>query len=91
MLHEILDHIHLQPNQRVNHFRNHYELTKKDLMVKNLKRHRKSLVKEGKMDEAAAMDFFPLTFNMPGEYSLFVEEFKRNPSSVWIMKPVGKC
>jgi tubulin polyglutamylase TTLL9 len=36
------------------------------------------------------VDFFPLTYNMPGEYSLFVEEFKRNPNTIWIMKPIGK-
>lgn len=30
----------------VNHFPNHYELTKKDLMVKNIKRYRKDLEKE---------------------------------------------
>ena len=28
----------LQDNQMVNHFPNHYELTRKDLMVKNMKR-----------------------------------------------------
>jgi hypothetical protein len=27
----------------VNHFRNHYELTRKDLMVKNLKRMKKQV------------------------------------------------
>jgi len=43
----------LQQNQKVNHFRNHFELTRKDLMVKNLKRKRKELEKEGKFDEAA--------------------------------------
>lgn len=30
----------------INHFPNHYELTRKDLMVKNIKRYRKELVKE---------------------------------------------
>ena len=60
-------------------------------MVKNLKRHKKNWEKEGKFDEAQEMDFFPVTYNMPGEYSLFVEEFKRQPNSIWIMKPIGKC
>ena len=32
------DGLRLQDYQRVNHFRNHYELTRKDLLVKNLKR-----------------------------------------------------
>lgn len=31
----------------VNHFPNHYELTRKDSMLKNLKRYRKDLEKEG--------------------------------------------
>ena len=34
---DYFDHIHMDDHQRVNHFRNHYELTRKDLMVKNLK------------------------------------------------------
>ena len=31
----------------INHFPNHVELTRKDLMVKNIKRYRKDLEKEG--------------------------------------------
>jgi tubulin polyglutamylase TTLL9 len=89
-IHEVFDHVHLQPHQRINHFRNYAELCRKDLMIKNMKRYKKNLEKEGKMDEAAEVDFFPLTYNMPGEYSLFVEEFKKNQNTVWIMKPIGK-
>ena len=37
-IHGELDRIHLEPHQRVNHFRNYYELTRKDLLAKNLKR-----------------------------------------------------
>uniref|UniRef100_A0A8C9R621 Polyglutamylase complex subunit TTLL1 n=1 Tax=Scleropages formosus TaxID=113540 RepID=A0A8C9R621_SCLFO len=37
----------LSDEQLVNHFPNHYELTRKDLMVKNIKRYRKELEKEG--------------------------------------------
>ena len=36
----------LNENQIVNHFPNHYELTRKDLMVKNLKRFRKEAERE---------------------------------------------
>lgn len=53
-IYEILNHFHLQPHQKINHFRNHFELTRKDLMVKNLKRHKKQLEKEGKFDEAVS-------------------------------------
>ena len=38
----------LQDHQRVNHYPNHVELTRKDLMAKNLKRSIKNAVKEGK-------------------------------------------
>lgn len=51
----------------INHFPNHYELTRKDLMVKNLKRYRKELAKEnnpiGERDENGVfkcLDFIPL-------------------------------
>lgn len=37
----------LSDDQLVNHFPNHYELTRKDLMIKNIKRYRKDLEKEG--------------------------------------------
>ena len=38
---ENYDHIHMDDHQRVNHFRNHYELTRKDLLVKNVNRMKK--------------------------------------------------
>lgn len=28
---------------------------------------------------------------LPSEYGMFVEEFKRSPGAVWIMKPIGKA
>ena len=86
----------LGDNQIINHFPNHYELTRKDLMVKNIKRYRKELEKENNplanKDESGNylyLDFLPQTFILPGEYSLFVEEFHRNPNSTWIVKPAG--
>jgi len=90
-IYDILNHYHLQPYQKINHFRNHYELTRKDLMVKNLKRFKKTLTKEGKTEEEQGLDFFPTTHNLPADYSLFVEEFKKNPGSVWIMKPIARA
>uniref|UniRef100_A0AAV2IZM5 Malonyl-CoA-acyl carrier protein transacylase, mitochondrial n=1 Tax=Knipowitschia caucasica TaxID=637954 RepID=A0AAV2IZM5_KNICA len=88
----------LSDDQMVNHFPNHYELTRKDLMIKNIKRYRKDLEKEGsplaeKDDNGKYiyLDFVPVTFMLPADYNLFVEEFRKNPSSTWIMKPCGKA
>ncbi|CAK93295.1 unnamed protein product (macronuclear) [Paramecium tetraurelia] len=91
-IHEVMDHIHLQPHQKINHFRNHYELTRKDLMIKNLKKQKRALEKEGKIDEANAYNFFPLTYHLPSEYPIFNEEFKKqgDNKTAWIMKPIGK-
>uniref|UniRef100_A0A8C5QFN5 Tubulin--tyrosine ligase-like protein 9 n=1 Tax=Leptobrachium leishanense TaxID=445787 RepID=A0A8C5QFN5_9ANUR len=88
-LRENFDHIYLEEHVRINHFRNHYELTRKNLMVKNLKRFRKQLERESGKSVAAQCDFLPKTFDLPSEYHLFVEEFRRSPGTTWIMKPVG--
>jgi hypothetical protein len=45
-IHNELDKIHLHDWQRINHFRNHQELTRKDLLIKNLKRTKRQLEKE---------------------------------------------
>ncbi|KAI9341181.1 tubulin-tyrosine ligase/Tubulin polyglutamylase, partial [Obelidium mucronatum] len=89
--------------QIINHYPNNLELTKKDLMVKNIKRYRKDLEKAIANGVSSAnvvggidlkyryIDFLPTTFTLPGDYNLFVEEFKKNPSNVWIMKPTDKA
>jgi len=38
-----------QLSRVINHFPNHYELTRKDLMVKNIKRYRRELEKDGNL------------------------------------------
>lgn len=90
-LRDLFDATHLEEQQVINHFRNHYELTRKDLLAKNLKRMQRALVREDRLAEAAAFDFFPLTFVLPADYGLFVEEFKQQAGAIWIMKPVGKA
>lgn len=88
--------------QIINHFPNHYELTRKDLMVKNIKRYRKEREKQellgsngderflGTLAEVPP-EWVPTTFALPNDYALFVEEFRRNPNETWIAKPTGKA
>ncbi|CCW64978.1 unnamed protein product [Phytomonas sp. EM1] len=108
----------LQENQIINHFPNHYELTRKDLMYKNIKRYLRERSGEGSpgpklflstaLDWAAASSFaqnpaggggviarfyfgegVPMTYNIPNDMSMFIEEFKRCPGSTWIVKPTS--
>lgn len=44
----VMDSMHLDSWQRLNHFRNGRELCRKDLLIKNVKRKRRQLDKEGK-------------------------------------------
>lgn len=74
--------------QIVNHFPTYYELCRKDQMAKNIKKYKKSLIKDGKNIEY--LDFLPLTFVLPGDMSIFIEEFKKAPNSLWILKPSNK-
>ena len=87
----------LGDDQIINHFPNHGELTRKDMMVKNVKRYRKEVEKEYALagvvgevegvDPLDEIDFVPATYTLPADYSLFVEEFRRNTGATWIMKP----
>jgi len=68
--------VRLRDDQIVNHFPNHFELTRKDLMVKNIKRYKKSLEKQGNK-AAELLDFVPTSYNLPGDYPIFEEEFRK--------------
>jgi len=86
----------MNDRQIINHFPNHYELTRKDLLVKNIKRYRKELERDGSemgtkiQGRYIYLDFIPVTFILPADYNMFVEEYRKAPSSTWIMKPCGK-
>ena len=88
----------LNETQLLNHFPNHLELTRKDLMVKNIKRFRREMEKEGnplaeKDDKGdfLYMEIVPMTYLLPGDYTIFVEEFRRKPDEMWIMKPTARA
>lgn len=88
---ESLDQVRLGEFQKVNHFRNHYELTRKDLTIKNIRRYKRMLEKADRREEAESYDFIPATYSLPADYGLFEVEFKKNPNSIWIMKPPAKA
>ncbi|RHY99152.1 hypothetical protein DYB26_013654 [Aphanomyces astaci] len=73
-IYDVLDSVHLDVSQKVNHFRNGRELCRKDLLIKNLKRARRAQ----KKNEEFPYDFFPITYILPGEYSMFVEVYRRD-------------
>ena len=85
----------LTPTQKVNHFKNWQELCRKDQLIRNLKKHKKQLERDGKTSEANTYNFYPQTYILPHEYVIFVDEFKRmqqeNNKNIWIMKPTGKA
>lgn len=124
--------VRLNDTQLVSHFPNHFELTRKDLMVKNIKRYKKEFERLLQMERAAepssaapaaaaassagsafgsslhgsgssvhsggsslhggedTIDIIPSTFILPGDFSLFVEEYRRSPALTWIMKPSSR-
>eukprot|EP00049_Salpingoeca_infusionum_P019309 m.361348 g.361348 ORF g.361348 m.361348 type:complete len:440 (+) comp19497_c0_seq1:202-1521(+) len=81
----------MKTTAKVCHFPTHFELTRKDYMAKNLKRHKRKLEKESGKEVAARCNFMPQTYWLPHDYPMFVQEFKRVPNTVWIMKPVGSA
>ena len=92
-------HEHLQYNksgarmsdhQRVNHFANHYELTRKDLMAKNLNRAKRQAAKKHGKEAAEAFDIVPETYVLPHE-ALMMKRAFRERGGLWIMKPVGRA
>ncbi|KAH8248030.1 hypothetical protein KR038_001239, partial [Drosophila bunnanda] len=95
----------MRSDQIINHFPNSIELSRKDLLIKNIKRYRKDLERKG--DPLAQtlppdtklgiggtrykyLDIIPMTFVLPADYQLFVEEFHQSPASTWIVKPCSK-
>jgi hypothetical protein len=46
-------------NQLINHFPNHIELTRKDLMVKNIKRYQRDLHKDSADQERRVPEMVP--------------------------------
>ncbi|CAI4223208.1 unnamed protein product [Auanema sp. JU1783] len=81
------DRFKFKDRQFVCHFRNDFELTRKDFLIKNYKKAKKSL---GKLELKQDYSYIPSSYLLPSEYHLFVEEFRKYPpDTIWIMKPVA--
>ncbi|KNC37573.1 tubulin-tyrosine ligase, partial [Plasmodium falciparum RAJ116] len=89
-INEVYDTICFKSDQYVNHYRNYYELTRKDLLAKNIKRLKKQYEKTKNEDDIRNLDITPMTFVLPLEYKIFSEEYKKKSNRIWIMKPIGK-
>ena len=89
---EVFDKVHLSQGQKVNHFRNHFMLTRKDNLAKHVRKARREAEKEGRLAEAKKFDMIPQTFLLPSEYSLFVDYFKKETVArpIYIAKPIGR-
>lgn len=84
--------------QIVNHFPNHYELTRKDLIVRNMRKYRRDLEAKNSIfcrpdpeTGEAYIDFMPLTYLLPSESTMFAEELKGNKKTPFILKPAGSA
>ena len=80
----------MSDHQRVNHFANHYELTRKDLMAKNLNRARRQAAKKHGKEAADAFDIVPETYVLPNEALMMKRAFCER-GGLWIMKPIGRA
>lgn len=69
--------------QRVNHFPNSRELTRKDLLYKNLSKFISSF------PEMSKANFLPKSFLLPNEKKFLEDEMSKNEGSLWIIKPVS--
>lgn len=80
----------MEEHQRVNHFSNHAELTRKDLMAKNLHRARRQAMKTHGAAMAERFNIIPLTYVMPQEAMMMRRAF-HDQGGIWIMKPIGRA
>ena len=76
--------------QRVNHFPETRNFSRKDLLKKNIEKIMKVSKKCNQM-----WNIMPITYVLPKEYLQFVDHYSKQEeddsgSNVWIMKPVGK-
>lgn len=81
---------HLKGHQMISHFQSFYEISRKNLLAKNLKRYKRQCIRNGNTEEAELCDAMPDTFEIPSETALFLAEAKsKKAQTLWIAKPSG--
>ena len=82
----------LKKNQIINHFPNHYELSRKDLLIRNIQKFKPNGKKlkliNGKII-ILTNNIIPYTYIIPSDYGLFYKTFRENEINKWIFKPAG--
>ncbi|XP_010208043.1 probable tubulin polyglutamylase TTLL2 [Colius striatus] len=82
------DHHNIKPWQRLNHYPEAVQITRKDYLARHLKRMKGAY-------GSALYEFSPMAFIMPNDYVKFLAEYSKGSQSVgrrpsyWICKPVG--
>lgn len=71
----------LKPYQKINHFPNMHELSRKNYLAKNLNKMKKLF--------PADYDFFPKTWIYPAEFPSL--KLQSTPKTVYIVKPEASC
>lgn len=63
-------------------------------MVKNLKRFKKDCERDSSLAVSGKgfsdHEIIPHTFILPQDYSIFMDEFQKNPNKKWIVKPAAR-
>lgn len=66
--------------QKISHFPNSFEITRKDRLCSAIMRMQELFGKD-------SFNFTPETYNLPEDFSLFYNNFNKEKRSVWIVKP----
>lgn len=62
-------------------------------MVKNIKRFKKDVDKDSSLNAGWKQidhELIPLTYILPQDYSIFMDDYAKNPSRKWIVKPAAR-
>ena len=72
--------------QRFNHFLNHSQITRKDLLYKNFMRMKKNFSED--------FNYMAVTYTLPRDYKKVQKHFKNytpKPNYLWLLKPSGSA